>query len=198
MIKKQEIEAYLNAGIVGLTHIYPLTDQATIDLKSIGVPVVLKKGDIIVQVGDVVKGIHFMVKGLGKSFTYQGKSEITSWIIQEGEPFTNYKSYSTGVPSRECTQIIESGLAFYMSRTDLMEVYNRHSCIATLIVLLNERNFVKMDDHIYNLLYKTSEERYQNFLKEYPTMFSRMKLKDIASYLNMSAETMSRIRAKLG
>jgi CRP-like cAMP-binding protein len=179
---------------VGLAKLYPLTDQAIHDLKSIATPIFFNKGAVIVNIGDVVTGIHFMVKGLGRSYTYKGKTEITSWIIQEGEPFTNYRSYSFGLPSRECTEALESGLAFFLPRKKLIEVYEKHNCIACMIVILNERNFVKMDDHIFNILFRTAEERYQHFHNEYPTIFNRMKLKDIASYLNMSPESLSRIR----
>lgn len=197
MIKKQEIESYLNAGFIGLSKIYPLTNQAIEELKSIAKPIILKKGDKIVQIGDILEGIYFMVKGLGRSYTYRGKSEITSWIIQEGEPFGNYRSYTSGVPSRECTEILEPGLAFYLPKQALVKIYLNNPCVAAFIIILNERNFVKMDDHTYNLLFRTIEERYQIFVKEYPSLINRMKLKDIASYLNMSAETLSRIRQKI-
>ena len=194
MIKKQEIESYLNAGFVGLSKIYPLTPEAIEALRAIAKPVILKKGDKIVQIGDVLTGIYFMVQGLGRSYMYRGKSEITSWIIQEGEPFGNYRSYTSGVPSRECTEILEPGLAFYLPKAELIEIYLQHPSVAAFIIILNERNFVKMDDHTYNILYNTNEMRYEIFLQQYPSLINRMKIKDIASYLNMSPETLSRVR----
>lgn len=196
MIKKSEQEGYIMAGIMGLNNILPLSDDCIQDLRTLVKPVILKKGDIIIKMGDILNGIYFMIKGLGRSYTYQGNTEITSWIIQEGEPFGNYKSYCTQVPSREATEIIEEGFAFFLSRIDMQSLCSRHNDFANTVIILNERNFIKMDDFVYNTLYKSAIERYQIFNKEYPTIINRMKLKYVASFLNMNPATLSRIRAK--
>jgi CRP-like cAMP-binding protein len=196
-MKSKEIESYFKAAVLGLTHLVPIPNEAVKELYRIAEPQIYKKGQTIIQLGEVVTGIHFMVKGLAKSFTYRGQSEITSWIIQEGEPFTNYKSYAYGVPSKESTVALENGFGFFLPKSKLMEVTQKYNEVAILIIKLNERNFVKLDDRVYELLFEDAESRYLNFRKEFPNISNRMILKDIASYLNMTPETLSRIKKKL-
>lgn len=197
MIKKQDYESYLMAGIMGLSKINALCHACIADLRQMAKPVLLKKGDVVVAMGSSLQGIYFMIQGLGRSYTYKGGTEITSWIIQEGEPFGNYRSYCLQVPTREATEIIESGFAFYLSRTDMQALCAKYIAFANVIIILNERNFIKMDDFVHNTLYKSADERYEIFMKAYPTIFNRMRLKHIASFLNMNPATLSRIRAKI-
>jgi CRP-like cAMP-binding protein len=62
--------------------------------------------------------------------------------------------------------------------------------------ILTENYYIKLEERLLNIHFKTAKERYQTLLEKKPSLLQRASLGQIASYLGISQETLSRIRAE--
>ncbi len=158
----------------------------------------VQKGDILLRQGDICKNVFRVVSGCLKSYIIDktGKEHILqfapeNWVISD------LKSGIDRVPS---TLIIEAIENSEIQLLPFEEITNFQSASKEELILSNKaliRNIIASNQRIQFLLSSTAEERYLNFIDTYPTLFQRLPLKLIASFLGMAPEYLSDIRRKL-
>ncbi len=156
----------------------------------------------LLAVGDVCQNAYFVEKGLARIYYKEHKHDeiicVTSWFAQEGELLNSIDSFLTQVPSNEYIQTLEDSTLRVLPRNVLKEVWEESSDISRAFIRLYEQYIMAYDHRIHYLMReKDPFQRYLYFLKLYPTFPNRMPLKYIASYLDMSAETLSRVRREI-
>jgi CRP-like cAMP-binding protein len=80
--------------------------------------------------------------------------------------------------------------------SDLQKLYKEHIEINALGRVITEKYLYFLEVELYNLRKQNAEDKYNFFLKHYPHILQICPLKYIASYLGITVETLSRIRAK--
>jgi CRP-like cAMP-binding protein len=85
---------------------------------------------------------------------------------------------------------------YVITRQNLEILGNEHPFVESMSRQINERLFLRMHDKVKSLLLDTASERYRKLMAERQDLANRIPQYLIASYLNVTAETISRIRKK--
>ncbi len=156
----------------------------------------------LVAAGDICTDAYFVEKGLARVYCQEKKYNemvsITSWFAQEGGVLSSIDSFLTQKPSNEYIEIIEDCTLRVLPHVVLKEIWEEQPDICKAFIRLYEQYIMVYERRIHKLMrIKDPVLRYLFFLKLYPTLVNRISLKYIASYLDMSAETLSRVRREI-
>ena len=156
----------------------------------------LKKGEALLKEGDVCRGFYLVEQGYLRTWYDKDGVTINLNFTLEGEFTTNIKSFNT----REGSEFtIEAGEDTHIWVFDLDVIRNEfdsHTQIILFIRRVAVHLLLASEEH--NKLFKmyTPTERYRYIEKNNPRLLQRISLSQIASYLGVTRETLSRIRGK--
>jgi CRP/FNR family transcriptional regulator len=175
-----------------------LTDVELTQFASILTLKELKKKDLFLQAGKIQKAIGFIAKGLIRSFFIdQDGNEITVGFYAEGDYATHYPSFIRQKPSRYSIQCLEPTAMVYLSFEDMQLMYQQLPEIQRYGRLIAEEVLARQQARIESFIFQTAEERYLDFIEQHPTLFNRVSLSHLCSYLGIERQTLTRIRQKL-
>ncbi len=155
----------------------------------------LEKGEHLVREGDAPRQIAFAVSGLFRAYylTEAGK-EKTIVFRDRGKILSAYSSFLKGEPARFSIQALEKSLVLSVPIGDFEKLRSGHSAWTILTGRYFLDLFLEKENRERALLSDDAETRYRRFLEEYPGFFDRISHYHIASYLDISNVTLSRIR----
>ena len=116
--------------------------------------------------------------------------------MKEGDFVISIVSFYTQTPSEEMIETIEDCILWSISYQRLHQLYFQFPEFNWVGRLLTEHYYVLSEQRTQNLRKKTADERYRHLVTSFPDISNRVPLKSIASYLGISFETLSRLRAK--
>ncbi|MFY0673385.1 MAG: Crp/Fnr family transcriptional regulator [Bacteroidia bacterium] len=155
-----------------------------------------KPKDLILEEGKICDYLLLPVSSITRCFykDHEG-TEQTLWMKPEQTFITEYKSFVHQAPSQFSLQFYEETECFTISRFDLLELYQKHSDWALFGVFLTEKVHITLIDVFVNLLANDATRNYQYIEYAFPRFIQVAPLKDIASMLQISPVSLSRIRA---
>lgn len=172
-------------------------DQKTLQaLESITTTKQFKKGDHLLQQGEIGRKSHLIVDGLARKFTYADKKEITTEFFFKDDIAISFTSYINQKPSKEVIECLTDATVETVDYKDFEAVKKQFPLLMEYDILLTELYIIWLEDRLFNFHTFNATERYEELLKKSPQYFHHLKLTHIASYLGISLETLSRIRAK--
>lgn len=118
------------------------------------------------------------------------------WFAFEEMPITEMQSLITQTPSKFSIQAMEDSEVFILDYDDLQMLYNKYESFKTFRLRMTERILSKTISRATSLQFDSSEIRYQQ-LFEKPNYLSRVPLQDLASYLGITPNSLSRIRSRI-
>ena len=156
----------------------------------------LKKKQYLVQEGDVVRYDYFVNKGCLRTYTIddKGQEHVVQFSIEDWWTGDMY-SFLTQKPARYTIDALEDTELLCLERAALEDLYIRIPKFERYFRLLLQNAFVSLQERVIANLSQTADERYCNFIDKYPLMEKRLPLKQIASYLGITPESLSRIRS---
>lgn len=156
----------------------------------------LRKRQYLLQEGEVCRFAGFIVKGAFKQYTLDktGKENILGLYI-ENWWVGDRESFMMGTPSPYFIDAFEDVDMLVVSREDFVNRLSRQPFINEMIKVLTEKQSYTLIKRVQAAQTLTAEERYADFQKRYPEFLQRFPQHIIASYLGMTKETLSRIRA---
>jgi CRP-like cAMP-binding protein len=128
-------------------------------------------------------------------YTGEEGKEHTLWMKPEKTFLTEYKSFVHRNPSTFNLQFYEDTLVYYIHRDDLLKLYKSDNDWAQFGLYLTEHLHITLIDVFVNLLSNDATRNYQYIAYAFPKFLQVAPLKDIASMLQVSQVTLSRIRA---
>jgi CRP/FNR family transcriptional regulator, anaerobic regulatory protein len=156
-----------------------------------------KKGEHILNEGEVCDKAGLITKGLVRFYYINEGKEITSRLMEEGLIITSWNSYYTQKPSNEFMEALEDTTFVYVEYNDTQKLYDDFPEFNKIGRLIIEHAFYLSEQRTQILRKHTAEEKYRYFIEHHPTLLQRVSLKQIASYLGMNEETLSRVRTKV-
>lgn len=157
----------------------------------------LKRHDLFLEQGKVCRQMAFIVKGYVRFYFLAGGVEVTKEFSFENSFCGSYTSFITGNPSRFNVKAMEDLTLLLFTREQLLKMVEFSPAFSKFLLFSVENLFVRKENREASFLLDTPEEKYANLLREHKNMLQRVPLKYIASYLGISAETLSRVRGRL-
>jgi CRP-like cAMP-binding protein len=138
-----------------------------------------------------------LAKGAIREFILdKDQKEITVWFGFEGDIVVSLSSLVHSKESNTGLQALENSEGFYLEKHKLEEFYKQFHSVERLGRRVLEKYLLSTETYHYDFHYLTAIERFEKLQQERMWIYNRLPLHYIASYLGVSNETLSRIRAK--
>ncbi len=172
-----------------------LTDKETSFFTSLLRLRKIRKRQYLLQAGDVNQFENFVNKGCLRAYTVDthGEEHIAMFGL-EGWWISDLYSFLTNTPATQNIDALEDSEVFSIERSDLEKLYEQVPKFNRFFLKLLQNAFVAHQRRILASMSQTAEEQYYDFIRKYPSMDQRVPQHQIASYLGLSPETISRIR----
>ena len=167
-------------------------------LESILIPMKFRKGDTILKSGDVCRNIYYIDKGLIRQYYYKYDKEVTEHLGEDHTIFMCIESLFKEEPSKIEVEALEAPVLFALPKVDLERVALHNVNIQLLYRKILEESLIISQVHADLVRFETAQNRYKRMCKLMPQVVLRAPLVYIASYLQMTPETLSRVRALPG
>jgi len=155
-----------------------------------------KARDLILRVGEVSKYLFLAESSITRCFYYDAEGkEHTLWMKPEQTFITEYKSFVHQEASQFNLQLYEDTKIWMISRRNLYHLYQESKNWALFGIHLMEQVHITLIDVFVNLLANDATRNYQYIEYRFPRFIQVAPLKDIASMLQVSQVTLSRIRS---
>lgn len=175
-----------------------LTEEQFRKWTSAFVEIKVKKHDFLLNEGEVSKHSYFVVSGCLRLYTIdsKGKEHIMqfapeNWWIGDIESSTNHSPSSYFIDALEDSDVLS------MDTVSWEKSMNEIPPLALLFQRLMQNRQTVSQRRIINSMSATSEERYLEFMRTYPSLAQRIPQHMIASYLGITPESLSRIRKQM-
>lgn len=189
-------EKQLSNLLVMLDGFQPLSTTLKSKIVSCFEIVELNKKSFLLQESQICKDLWFIVDGLARAFHYIGDKETTSRIM-----FTNHIVIAPGsffmqTPALESIQLLSNSTLAKISYHQIEEIYKEFPEFNFHTRKITEYYFYKQEQRLYMLRQESAVNKYNYFLENYSSFIKYIPQKQIASFLGIAAETLSRLRAK--
>ena len=156
----------------------------------------LKKGEYIFKEGQVCRHLFFINKGLAKSFFMKDGKEFIMRFFAEDFMFSVFDSYVQQTPSNYAIIALEETTVTFISHDKMEELCKKHHAIEAFLRKLVSLVTIRMMRRISGMLEESAAARYKLFVTENKDIIQRISLGDLAQYLGITQQSLSRIRAQ--
>lgn len=156
----------------------------------------VSKGSFILKYDETCKHIYYVNKGLVRIFYYKNRKDITEWIASENHFLFSIISYFKNEPSKLIIEAIEDSEIILLAKEGLEKLRKTNIQISNLCTEFYSISLIYSQKRMESIQFETAKQRYNNLLSEQPKILNKVPLQYIASYLGITQETLSRIRAK--
>lgn len=154
----------------------------------------LTKGTELIQEGKRHHYFYFITKGSVKSNYLKDGKEICTWFAFENEMVATIKTIE-GQTSNETVKLLEDSELIRINTQAFKKLKETKLSVNRLMTELITEHAVFLEELLY-LQSKSGKERYEILIEAEPQLLQRVSLTDLASFLGLSRETLSRIRSK--
>ena len=158
----------------------------------------IRKKSFLLREGEICKFEGFVTKGLFRVFHIDNNGfeqvlyfALENWWITDMDSFTNGKSSNLYIEALEDSEVL------LISKKDKEFAYNNIPKIEKLFRVMTQKTHIALQRRMIDNLSKTADQRYIDFITKYPQLLQRLTNLQIAAYLGISHEFLSKIRKKL-
>lgn len=166
-------------------------------LKFIGEEISYPKGYVLFNSYKVERNIYLIKQGIARAYIENDGKDITIWLGQENDIVLSANGYVNGKEGYETMELLEDSVLYKIKLLQLSDLFKSDLEICNWARQLIEKEFVRTEHHLISIISQSATERYMQLLQEKPEILQRVQLRHIASYLGITSEHLSRIRAKL-
>ena len=155
-----------------------------------------KKGELVHVADKICTKSYFIKKGLLRTYFLKDGKEISEYFSSENEWVNSPRSFRQRQLDIYYIDAIEKTEAFCLHVNDLVYLFDHFPEMERYARLSMGTVFGHFMDRITSLRFTTAKEKYEHFCETYQGIYHRIPLGMIASYLGITQETLSRIRAE--
>jgi CRP-like cAMP-binding protein len=156
----------------------------------------LKKKQYLLQEGDISRYQYFVNKGCLRTYSIDEKGEehIIQFALEDWWTGDMY-SFLTQTPARYTIDALEDTELLCLEKNALEDLYFKIPKFERFFRQLLQNAFIAGQRRINDMISLSADDRYCNFVAQYPLMEKRLPKKQIASYLGIKPESLSRLRS---
>lgn len=158
-------------------------------------PLDLKKREFLLRQGKICRFEGFVFEGCFRVFTLDEKgNENTLYFAAKDWWLMDIDSFMNQTPSDLNIQALEDSKVLLISRQDKIALYNSLPVVEKLFRIMSQKALVSWQRRLIRNHCFTAKERYFHFIQTYPAISSKLTNKQIAGYLGISHEFLSKIK----
>ena len=154
-----------------------------------------KKGELILETGEYCRKLFFLEEGFLQFFIYNEGLENTKYFTIPPYCFTSQRSFTTNVPSEDTIEVLQDSIVWEMNKTDAFDLLELFSWSEFVRKLVQEVQYLT-EQILTESQNNTAEERYIQMIEKKDPILQYAPLKDVASFLGIAPQSLSRIRKK--
>jgi len=157
----------------------------------------VKKKEFLLKQGEVCRFEAFVNKGCLRVF-YIDKNgfEHVLYFAVEGWWVGDIDSFTNQVPAQLFIEALENCELLMVGKEDKEALYETLPIVERLFRIMSQKRVIAFQQRIIDTQSKTAEERYNDFITKYPQIVQRITNLQLAAYLGISHEFLSKIRKK--
>lgn len=154
-----------------------------------------KKGERVLDEGDVCRSMLYIEKGLTRQFYFKYDKDLTEHIAYEGGVVICLESYLKEEPTRLMIETLEPTIVWEIPKNKIEQLSLEDPLIGAWYRRIFELSLIESQVKADTLRFEPAHERYTKLLQLHPEILKRAPLVYIASLLQMTPETLSRVRS---
>lgn len=158
---------------------------------------IFPKGHVLLREGDVFNGCYAVVEGLVREYYIKEGTEKTTAFFTEGQPVNSFTSSTQNLPAKHFLQCEEDCILTVSNDSLIEEICQHIPRLSAIIQQEIEKGAGELQDKLANFMTSTPEERYTHLLETQPSLLLRVPQHQIASYLGITPESLSRIKKRI-
>lgn len=195
MIKENLLQASIEPLLSYFDRLIPLHKEEKALVTSKFHSRLYRKRQFVLQEGDVCTQFNFIVRGCLRMYKIDEKGNThilqfaaeNNWIIDLG-------SFHDIKPSALNIDALEDSVVLQISHANLIDLYIQAPKFDRIFRVLLENSFIRLQERLLQNISSTAEERYQSFLDVYPHLNNRLSQVQVAAFLGLTPEFLSRLR----
>lgn len=174
-----------------------LDDKEVVIVKSAFSPKSYRRHQYILQEGDIAGYDNFIVRGLARIYTVDEKGHEHILRFSPEDWWTgDLASFLSGKPTRYNVDCLEDTDVLRITPGDLEKLCEAVPKMNKYFRILYQRSIASFNERVSSSLTRSAGERYEEFIKRFPAVHQRVPDKQIASYLGITPQSLSRIRSQ--
>ena len=156
-----------------------------------------RKGEILMHEGEVCSSFYIIKDGLWRGFYMRDGNDTSLWFAYEGETIFSTSGYISNKPSMVSIEAMTDSTLYKISKNELETFFCSSISRANMGRHILEKEFLAIEEKLINTGSPQAKERYLKLLEKDPELLKHVPLKHIASYLYVTPQSLSRIRADI-
>jgi CRP-like cAMP-binding protein len=156
-----------------------------------------KKGTILLKEGQISKECYSVLKGCVRQYYIVDGDEKTTAFFTEGEAVASFSSYINQIPSKHYLVCVEDCSLTVGTKEKEVEMISKFPKLEPIIRSEMEKNAGKVQEEYSFFITSSPEERYTNLIENKSELLNRVPQHQIASFLGIKPESLSRLRKRI-
>jgi len=175
-----------------------ISDELASVLLEVAKPIAVEKGEFLHRPGKICKNTYFIHSGLLRIYYQKDDKEITDNFCAEGEWITSIYSFMRNIPDNFFIESLENSELLAIDLMELDKCFKEFPEMERFGRMLISKYYVELSERMLSFKFHTAKEKYQYFCNSSKNKVLRVPLGMLASFLGMTQETLSRVRAEKG
>ena len=183
--------------IESILHHVSLSEEEKKRLPAFFEPLKTKRRQYLLREGEVCRHEFFILKGCCRQYETDaaGKENVLQFSV-EGWWMTDMDSLLSEMPSMFNIDVLESGMVLRIGKQQLEKLFKEIPAVERYYRIISQRSHAALQRRVL-FLQKPAIERYQEFVSRYPFFEKRLPQHQVAAYLGITPESLSRLRSKI-
>jgi CRP-like cAMP-binding protein len=154
------------------------------------------KDQVLLRQHTISDYIYYIEKGVARIYYIKHDKEVTEWIALEDQFFLSITSFFNRTPSHLVIQTLQPSMVYGIHHDQFMKLANQYHDVERLLRRMVTSSLILSQERMMSIQFETAQQRYQKLLQHSPQIIQQVPLSYIASFLGITLETLSRIRAQ--
>lgn len=152
---------------------------------------------VLLKEGQTASHIYFLESGVAKGYENIDGKNVVQQLVPKDNFFTVLESFMHQKPSTEYLETITDCTITAIHKKDFDFLLAKIPNFGTLVQEVTNLHLTCKMERVKDFQTLTAKQRYEKFLKQYPTLALQVSIENIASFLGMEPQSLSRIRKQL-